>query len=644
MKTVAVMAWREIVEHRVFLLAALAALAVTLVVPMVPAFLGWSATDVREVLMWSMALGFTWLSAIFLGASMVTGAVAGQRFGFFLARPASAAAIWFGKLLGVLALVWVGEVLILVPATMVASGNEIGLDETIVAGLVFGIPLVLVLVAHAVATIWRGGTALAAADVVGVAVLTAAAWLSIRPLLQAGADEATTVVGLLLCGGLAVSVMAAGAFQIALGRCDGRRQHRIFSSVAWTILLSACAGSAAFSAWLLHPSVEDLARADEIFVQPGGSWIGVAGPARGRVDVEGAFALDLEGGSSLRLGLGTAWDGRPAPVFSADGRVAAWAVRDGNEWSIRSADLEAPAAGGLDSPIIARSRLRLVVSPVGRRVAMIEENTLVVTDLASGDLVGSARLPSPSMAATPYFLAEDRVRLLLLTAESGHDGGLTLQSLEFDCQNRTLATTGSLHGPWSSFSATFDGTRDRLLLRLQDEHRSESYRYVDARSLEPVSWSAERELGRGTEMMADGRLVRFTEDEEGCRVERLTPDGRIDGSARLKWCPKRFVIGFQPSSSTVTVAASRTDWGDEEHRWQWWFDDWALLLADLDSGRLSEIAAETVPPRWWYRYGRVATPLPAGCAAARVFLGEGGSLWRWRPQSGDMEPLVPRQS
>jgi len=39
---------------------------------------------------------------MFLGASMVTGAVAAGRFGFFLARPLGGSAIWFGKLLGVL--------------------------------------------------------------------------------------------------------------------------------------------------------------------------------------------------------------------------------------------------------------------------------------------------------------------------------------------------------------------------------------------------------------------------------------------------------------------------------------------------------------------------------------------------------------
>ena len=60
MRAVAVVAWREIVEHRMFLAAALAALVITVVVPLVPTFLGWSPNDVREVLMWVMTLGFTW--------------------------------------------------------------------------------------------------------------------------------------------------------------------------------------------------------------------------------------------------------------------------------------------------------------------------------------------------------------------------------------------------------------------------------------------------------------------------------------------------------------------------------------------------------------------------------------------------------
>jgi hypothetical protein len=163
---------------------------------------------------------------------------------------------------------------------------------------------------------------------------------------------------------------------------------------------------------------------------------------------------------------------------------------------------------------------------------------------------------------------------------------------------------------------------------------------VDARSLEPVGWSAERELGRFTEMMADGRLVRLVDDAEGCRLERLTPDGRIDGSTRLEWFPKRVVIGFQPNPSTVTVAAARIDWYNEGPEGSWIYGEWALFLADLDSGRLSEIGEQSVPLRWWYRYGQVRTPLPAGCAAARLFLGEGSSLWRWQPEGGDMKPVV----
>jgi len=636
MKTVAVVAWREIVEHRVFLLAALAALAVTLVVPLFPAFLGWSATDVREVLMWSMALGFTWLSAVFLGASMVTGTVAAGRFGFFLARPAGSAAIWFGKLLGVLAVVLTCQVVVVGPAVMASELKEIdlGLDELVLSGLIVIVPLLLVLLAHAVATVWRGGTAWVVVDVVAFAVAVALGWISIGPLLRVGAEYAAVVVGLLLVGGLAVSTVVAGVVQIVAGRGDGRRQHRVFSSVMWPTLVSASVAAAGFSIWLTHPSAEDLVGFDELAVHPAGEWIAVSGPARGRLDVETGFALDLNGRSSFRLGSGPAWAGGSRTLFSADGRVAAWRVRDGHAWRIRYADLNALQDGAADSPILLESGRRLVLSPAGDRLAAIEGDTLVVSELASGDLAGAARIPDPWFprdSVAHYFVERDRARVLVLIDIAG-DEAPSLKALEFDIADRTLTETGTVADAGYWFAATIDSDRDRLLLRTTSAGGEHTYRYVDGRTLEPVGWSAGRELGSPVRMLADGRLLRRVDEGDASWLERLTPDGEIDARIRLPGTVRSVVIGAEPTTAAVAVAVSDREDSDRER------GDWLLRLIDLESGEIRELGHGL--PATPFIWDVLHTPLPAGSAAARLFLGEGNSLLLWNPVTGRMEPVV----
>ena len=631
MKTVAVVAWREIVEHRVFLLAALAALAVTLVVPLFPAFLGWSATDVREVLMWSMALGFTWLSAVFLGASMVTGSVAAGRFGFFLARPASSAAIWFGKLIGVLAVVLTCQLVVVGPAVMASEVKEIdlGLDELVVSGLIVIVPLLLVLLAHAVATVWRGGTAWVVVDLIALAVTIAVGWASAGPLLRVGAEDAAAFTGVLLVVGLAGSVVAAGAAQIKAGRCDGRRQHRAFSAVMWPVLALVSVSVALFSARLMHPSVDDLDSVWVVRAHQSGAWVAVSGTTRGRWEVAASFALNLESGRSLRLAVGPDLSGTSA-TFSTDGRTAAWATRVGSLSTIRSARLDELSEGVRGSPIYVGGSPLFAMSDDGLRLALIDDGTLSVSELASGDFIGSARLPSGRQPLAPYFFDQDRVRALVLKGAAA-DEGPSLRAMEFDGAQRTLTETGALAGAESWLWVTIDRARDRLLLRTVI-NGERTYRYVDARTLEPVAWSADQGFGDPVRMLADGRLVRLVRDGEKQRLERLTPDGEIDARVPLPGNPQHVVIGAEPSASDVVVAVTDRDRWDREPQ------DWLLQVADLDTGEVREIGRGL--PAAAYSWGEVKVPTAEGSPAARLFLGENDSLLLWNPVTGRMEPVV----
>jgi hypothetical protein len=638
MKTVAVVAWREIVEHRMFIAAALGALAVTLVVPLIPAYLGWSATDVREVLMWSMALGFTWLSAVFLGASMVTGTVAAGRFGFFLARPAGSAAIWFGKLLGVLAVLLTCQLLVIAPAALVPGmtdlfDNRTGLgwdvSDLLAVGTVVAVPALLVLLAHSVATVWRGGTAWVVVDVVAFAVAVALGWMSIGPLLRVGAEDAAIVVGLLLVGGLALSTVVAGVVQIAAGRGDGRRQHRVFSSVMWPTLVSVSVAAAGFSIWLMHPSAGHLTGFQQLVMQPNGAWIAVSVPARERWAVPASFALDLDGGRSVRLAVGPSERGQTA-VFSSDGRVAAWAIRDSSLWRIRYGYLDELPDGAKDSTIFVERQPVFSLSGDGRILAMIDDGTLVVAALDTGDLIGSARLPSAGQQIAPYFAGEGRVRVLILM-DSASAQEPSLRALEFDCGQRTLTETGILAGAGSWLVVTIDEARDRLLLgTVVDGERT--YRYVDGRTLNAISWSEGQELGTLVRMLADGRLLRLVGEGDERRLERLTPTGEINAKVRLSGSPQHVVIGAEPSASNVVVAVTDREYGDRER------EDWLLRLIDLESGEVREIGHGL--PAAAYNWGEVKSPPTIGSPATRLFLGKADFLWLWDPVGGQMKPAV----
>ena len=376
MRQVAAVAWREIVEHRVFVWAAFAALAVTLVVPLIPAYVGWSPADIRQVLMWGMALCFTWVGAAFLGAAMINRPVAEGRIGFFMSRPVSGAAVWFGKLLGVAVVLVVCELIVLVPAALLTDPEGIGrhiYDIYGWLGVVLTVPLLIVLLTHAIGTAWQGKSAWIALDLVAVAVAGVVGWTIVDRLLSAGAVGAALVVVLLLVSATVAAILIGGWLQVSRGRCDGRRQHRVFSLVAWPVLLAMVGGVSVYGCWLTRPGVDDLKYVDgDLVVHPGGDWITVDGPARGRIDVNAQFLLNLSTDESARIGVGLRWFGPPLSAVSLD-RRAAWFVPEQDGWSLYSGNLDEVSMGGERSTIFVRTEPRFTLSSRGDRVAMISE-------------------------------------------------------------------------------------------------------------------------------------------------------------------------------------------------------------------------------------------------------------------------------
>ena len=643
MKNVAVVAWREIVEHRVFVWAALAALAVTLIVPLVPAFVGWSPTDVREVLMFGMALCFTWVAAVLLGVSMITGPVSAGRFGFFMSRPLTGAAVWFGKLMGVMTVLIVCELIVLVPAALLTGGREFVLgmadDLWIWIGFIVGFPLLLVLVAHAANTAWLGRSAWIALDLVVLAVVGSLGWTVVDRLVSGGTVVAAAVVGLSLVIAFVVAVLAGGLLQVSSGRCDGRRQHRVFSLAAWPLLLAFVGGIAVYSYWLSHPGLHDLEYVDgSVVVHPDGDWITVAGPARGRFDVNAQFLINLETRESVRLGIGLRWFGSPLSRVSPD-RRAAWFVPDQDGWILHSGNVNDVTGGGERSAIVVDGEPQMALSSGGDRVAVIEDRKLVVSTLPEGNVLGSARLEDDRFFLGPFFWSDDRVWVLESQAVRDREAPPPVRALELDVTERRLREVGVLDHVGIAISATVDIGRDKILLGTGFEGRL-SWRYLDATGFSEVPWSSGEDFGSPVIMLEDGRLVRHLSGDRESALEVLTPDGEIDARVELPSAWVRVTFGSQPTPATLVIGAHETTFQG------WTQEPSPSYRVDLDSGEVSRIADRVVPLASTHGRLEMVRPLSAGCEISRTFLtgwepGEHTQLWQWHPETGELEGIIP---
>ncbi len=680
MKTVAVVAWREIVEHRMFVAAAGAALLLILVVPLASDLFKASPVDVREALMVCMALGFIPLSAVILGASTVSGAMAAGRFGFFLSRPLSATAVWTGKLTGVLAVVLVCEAIILAPA--VVAGNPNGaVDAAVerVTGVVeesvydlYGwwwdaplsregmllilavvLPVTLVLLAHAVATLWRGRTLWLILNVLTLVAGSAIAWLCVRPLVENGATAATAVVAIAMAAAALVALACVPLVQVAVSGVDPRRHHRVFSVTIAAAVVVLFGGVAAYVAWLTAPHASDLLRGTmlwptgeqdlEIQGSADGRWIAVSGHPAGRLDYKARFLIDL--GSSTAVRINPMRSGSELEfsgvAFSGDGSRAAWLNEIGELYvQIRYADLDEATGGWHDTTIVMGGSAHLALSVDGNHVATIDDRTLSVSTFPGGHLVGSVPLPGYYWRAPIWFGPGDIVRVIGQGFRSTPERD-ALFVTEYHLTTREIRRS-VLREADSAWDVAFDTQRHRILFRTQSD-RTARWRYVDAESLEDIAWTEARPLGSEVAMLSGERLADLIDDGRNRRLEVLTPDGELVGNFALPpavrvgqwypWAQPTLDIGAQPDPEGLLIqvgqpspAATLYDrWGNWDHH---------LIVLDLTAGTTQELdhGLDQV----------LGSRPPAGSPASRLLRDREGRLLLWDPETGAMEDLAAR--
>ena len=429
MRGLAVLARREVEEHRIVLLAALGAGVLAAGAPLLP-FHGGNPGEVREAAAVFVALAFAAGLSISLGSSVLSREIANRRIGFFFARPMSSAAIWGGKLAGSAAVAAGAAALVLLPSFLVnraCFSREIG--SIFLASIALAVA-VLLPIAHALGIVFRSRLPRLGADLALFVLAAAVIALTSRWLIGETAVDAWRRAAIALACLLLGAVVAAGFAAVARGRADIQEAHRALSRLLWPVALGATALFAAYAKWIVSVGPGDLAW---IWVSPAprGDWATISGRAPSSAGDNALFLLKTSTGEFVRLKNGYA-----RPVFSADGRAAVWletshsvsflSLLSRPEWMGTSRPVRfhrfalGESAGPSPTDVLFSSPPRAwAISSDGKRLAAVNDETggasanfVSVYDLSTARLLAAAAMP-PQVGAHLLFLTPDRLRIYL---------------------------------------------------------------------------------------------------------------------------------------------------------------------------------------------------------------------------------------
>ncbi|HJQ36828.1 MAG TPA: hypothetical protein VKB93_06800 [Thermoanaerobaculia bacterium] len=431
-----VIASRELRERsRIFLMAAAMA-----VLPFLAALVPGASDDrpmviaaVGGFIAVALALGV----AIAMGTSTVSGELVARRMSFYFSKPISPAAIWFGKVLAAAVTSASCFAIVATPAFL-ATGNQ--WQRTL------GGPRMLLLVAigmvamflgvHALSTMVRSRSGLIGLDFVLVLVTGLALYYILRPMLFASAEHTKALFQIVAASFFAI-LLAAPVWQLAKGRTDLRRSHAALSRAIWISVAVVVAILAAYTAWIMNVDPSDLRVYGLMQQAPGGNTLFLSGNARG--DIYTTFLIDVNSGRHERVpSLG--WWGAG---FSDDGKAVAWLEPVWRGFGFAGAEiytkrLDQPGAEPLATGV--RTGSAFALSPDGSRLAVVNDSTISLHEVATQRLLASVRSDAPpANAMALFFVNNDVVRFYRWP--HGHQ---KLEIFELDARTKSIAKTGEL--------------------------------------------------------------------------------------------------------------------------------------------------------------------------------------------------------
>jgi hypothetical protein len=629
--TMAIMA-RELVARRDLLVVAFAAAVIASAMPLMPGLQGYTAEDVRTVSSNGLAVGLGWGLSILLGATVLGRDLSENRLGFFFARPVSGLAVWWGRVLAVLFLIWMVEAIVLLPSLygggiFVFASWEGGGWPALLGYL--AMPVLLMLLAHAVSVMVRARTAWVFLDLVGCVAACVAGWLTVRPFVWMYAQTALWVVGGGLLVALVMALVVAGATGLVVGRTELRRTHGALSVALWGTLALGLTAVAAYSGWLRDIEPEDFARVDVMSIAPTGGWVEIMGRAPGHFDVTRRCLVATTDDRWLSLPGG--WGGFSREVvFSIDGSTAVWLGVETGEGprALWWADLESGSPGVKSTTLVFPADAVIDLSPDGRRVAVLEEQILSVYELVEERLLTAVRLPEDLRKATPFFHLPGSVRLYAWSSDAGESA---IQIAEVDTITGDVDRMGEIVAVskriWTSFDARL---RYMALTTRVGDFETPTRVLYDARSGEVL-----RALTGFAGFLEDGRILsrRKIGDDLWLVVDSPGGDELVThnlGAGADIWNGGEALPGHLLILRSVENAES------EQGR--------RADLLDLEDGSWREVGQRIrrIHAAFQWRWGsyRAAFWYVNQPPANRLFTDTTGALVRWDPETGELTHIV----
>lgn len=484
---------RELADRTMVFTAAAITAVLPFVLAAIPAVRGsWTPAAVITTVGGILAIGFTLGLALILGLTMIGRDLSEKRLSFYFSRPIGASEIWFGKLAAAFLTCAIVFTITYVP-TYLASADawraswNVNLSALVaVCGLA---ALVFLVGGHAAGTMFRSRSPIIAIDLVCFIVAALAVMAIGRSLLNGFAVDLTIYFGCTLFFALVAIFVSAGAWQLAHGRVDRRRNHIELSRFLWTSIAVVLLVAVAWSVWVTHPSFADV-NARRAPQQPAsGSWMAITGTAKHRADYQAMFLYDLARGEAVRVpGMSAWWGG----AFTRDGRHAAYVRVDEALRGMRGELCIVPlqnAAKTIETGLQLGAYDTFVLNDDASRVAMVSgDGNLSVYDVASRRMTGAVHLPDSTRGSgvRMFFLSPDALRVYVSSeraiAKPGERRSITVY--EVDVANHRIAQTGRYDSTaWTmGFIVSADGKRAIVTEAVKDARQVTA---VDARTLQP---------------------------------------------------------------------------------------------------------------------------------------------------------------
>lgn len=413
-----------------------------------------------------IAVGFTGGLSTILGVSLVGREMTEKRLSFYFARPLSGAQIWFGKVLGALALVAGCALIVFLPsAFFFPDVNKAWATFPLLTGFLIVAFGFLFAIGHLLSTLIRSRSVWLAADFAAAIVFKVCVAAMLMPLFI---HNAHGLVGILISSviiGFIATIIAGGAWQLTHGRVDARGNHRELSKFLWSAAGIALVAMFGYTTWVASAGPHDI---NYSYVDHAGnsSWVFASGPAKHRLDYESAFLYDVATGASIAVPTQFSWAGG----FERTGGAAMW-VQPVSPMSSIFGTMVGRGAGPMEivvtklAPDAKPVHTGIVVDRIPQfvdvtsdlsRLAIVSNGNVALYDVATRKSLGSAHV---GRSASTRFESPDRLWIFDREQPSEHNWIVRIQ--KFDVASHSLTKV---------FETTARG--NGAAIRLADDNRT----------------------------------------------------------------------------------------------------------------------------------------------------------------------------